>query len=113
MTSKSSTIRAPKPARQAAKVVEAELDELLANLGRLIAREYVTLLEELRRPILTGRRKPDEGRYLRPLLVRQSAARKHRRSGAGLQELAAARGYVVGPAHIYRDEAKSGVLLRL
>jgi hypothetical protein len=44
MTSKSSTIRAPKLARQAAKVVEAELDELLANLGRLIAREYVTLL---------------------------------------------------------------------
>jgi Resolvase, N terminal domain len=26
------------------------------------------------------------------------------------QELAAARGYVVDPAHIYRDEAKSGVL---
>jgi hypothetical protein len=48
MTSKSSTSRAPKRARQSAKVVEPELDELLAHLGRLIAREYVTLLEETR-----------------------------------------------------------------
>jgi len=49
MTPTRSTVRAAKGAAQQSKIRDAELKDLLAHLGRLLAREYVALLSQTRR----------------------------------------------------------------
>lgn len=48
MIPRSSTVRAAKAVARETKIAEPELNELLAHLGRLLAREYVALLAESR-----------------------------------------------------------------
>lgn len=48
MMPRSSTVRAAKAVARETKIAEPELKELLAHLGRLLAREYVALLAQSR-----------------------------------------------------------------
>jgi len=48
MMTRSSANRPTKPVRRPRTIAEPELGELLAHLGRQLAREYVRLLEDTR-----------------------------------------------------------------